>query len=1001
MTPLQFVERWRELGTLTERQGSQMHFTELCDLLGEPHPDNPESYCFERGVEKAGGGDGWADVWRRHKFAWEYKGKHKNLGEAVRQLQTYTLDLEMPPYLVVSDMERIVVHTNWNNTVSERHEWSLDDLLDAQKRDLLKQVFNGSERLKPKISPQELTAKAAQRFGDIGRRLQERKHDPRTVAHFLNRLIFCMFAEDAGLLPEKLFSRVMKAVEKTPADAADQLSSLFGKMHKGGLFGEHRIEWFNGGLFDGEDVLPLETLDLKEIAKLADEHDWSEIDPAIFGTLFEQALKATRERPALGAHYTDREKILKIVEPVIVRPLMAEWESAHAEIAALMEGVRTADEAEKAIRDEAKAEFEADPKKAKENEPARRKRTTDARAARTRGYNAAKDRLDAFLDRLSKFRVLDPACGSGNFLYVALHALHDIERRAHGDVLRLGLEHPPPRVSVKQLRGIEIERYAAELARVTLWIGDLQWLKKNGYLPDRRPILDSLDQIEERDALLDRSKGPEPKDWPEAQWPETDVIIGNPPFVGAKKMKGKLGVEYTEAVRAAYDTLPGFTDFVCYWFEKARALVAAEKVVRVGLVATKSIAKNTNLPVMRSILRDLTVYEAWQNEPWVVDGAKVRVGLICFARPSPDLGLSLNGQNVPRINADLSTGLDVTSSKSLKTNKGVSLLGIQKSGPLDVDGQRAREWMKLPNNVNGLSNSTVLRPYYVADDITGRPRDMWFIDFPRDKKETEAALFQAPFQYLLNARYDPDSEDDLRTLKEARATARDDRARLLWWEPYWPRPELRSSIARVPRYLVTPETSEHRVFVWLSDPIVPAKDLIVIVRDDDITFGILQSRIHESWSTRIGNRMGEGNQRRYNSSFIFETFPFPEGLTPNIPAAQYADDPRAIAIAESARALNEHRERFLNPPELVERVPEIVPGYPDRLVPRSEEAAKQLKKEHTLTQLYNKRPEWLVNDHRRLDEAVAAAYGWPADLSDEEILERLFKLNQERAKAGS
>ncbi len=455
MTPLQFAEKWRE-SELRERQGSQMHFLELCDLLGEPRPSDPEAYCFERGAEKAGGGDGWADVWRKGCFAWEYKGKHKDLGAALRQVQTYTLDLQKPPYLVVSDMERIVVHTNWNNTASERREFTLDDLLDAGKRDLLKQIFNGSDKLKPKISPQELTAKAAQRFGDIGRRLQERKHDPRTVAHFLNRLIFCMFAEDTGLLPDKLFTRMMKAVEKTPADASAQLSDLFGKMHTGGLFGEHRIDWFNGGLFDGEDVLPLEAIDLKEVARTAGEHDWSEIDPAIFGTLFEQALKATRERPALGAHYTDREKILKIVEPVITRPLMAEWEAAHAEIAEIMEDVRAADAEEKAIRAEAKTEFEADPKQARDNEPARRKRTTALRGKRSKAIAAAKDKLDAFLDRLSKFRVLDPACGSGNFLYVALHALHDIERRAHGDVLRLGLEPPPLRVSVRQLRGIEI-----------------------------------------------------------------------------------------------------------------------------------------------------------------------------------------------------------------------------------------------------------------------------------------------------------------------------------------------------------------------------------------------------------------------------------------------------------------------------------------------------------------------------------------------------------------
>lgn len=994
MTSLQFVEKWRD-AELRERQGSQMHFIELCELLDEPRPDQPEAYCFERGVEKAGGGDGWADVWRKGCFAWEYKGKHANLAAALRQLQTYTLDLQMPPYLVVSDMDRIVVHTNWNNTVSETHTWLLDDLLDASKRDLLKQVFNGSERLKPTISPQELTAKAAQRFGDIGRRLQERKHDPRSVAHFLNRLIFCMFAEDAGLLPNKLFSRMMQAVEKQPEAASAQMRELFAKMHKGGFFGEHKIDWFNGGLFDGEDVLPLEVIDLKEIAKTADEHDWSEIDPAIFGTLFEQALKATRERPALGAHYTDREKILKIVDPVITRPLMAEWAIAHTEIAAIIEDVRAADVEEKAIREEASAQLKADPKAAKAGEEARRKRTTALRARRSKAIAAGKDRLDSFLDRLSKFRVLDPACGSGNFLYVALHALHDIERRAHGDVLRLGLEPPPLRVSVKQLRGIEIERYAAELARVTLWIGDLQWLKKNGYLPDRRPILDSLDQIEERDALLDRSKGPQPKDWSEAEWPETDVIIGNPPFVGGKLMLRQLGAEYTDRVREVFDTLPGFTDFVCYWFEKARKQLLSAKAARAGLVATKAIAKNTNLPVMKAISRDLQIFDASANEPWALEGAAVRVALICFG-PASQAEKRLNGVVVEGINPDLTTGLDLTRASALSENAGASALGIQNSGPLDIPGEVAREWLSLPSNLNGRPNSDVLRPYLNGEDLVSRSRDYWEIAFPDGLSEAEASLYAAPFEYLRTARYSPIGNEEL-SFSEYRRTTPSQNPH--WWEPHRSRRQMRDKVASFDRYLGTPETAEHRVFTWLKHPVLADKSVIVICRGDDVAFGILHSRIHECWATRIGNRMGQGNQRRYNSSFVFETFPFPGGLTPNIPASEYANDPRAIAIANAARELNVKREVWLNPPEWVERVPEVVAGYPDRIVPKDEDAAKKLK-DRTLTKLYNERPAWLDHLHKTLDAAVAAAYGWPADLSDEEILERLFKLNQERTAAG-
>lgn len=976
MTPLQFVEKWRD-SSLGEKQGAQSHFIELCDLLGEPRPADPEAYCFERGAEKVGGGDGWADVWRKGCFAWEYKGKHANLAAALRQLQTYTLDLQMPPYLVVCDMERIVVHTNWNNTVSERHEWTLDDLLDAGKRDLLKQVFNGSEKLKPTISPQELTAKAALRFGDIGRRLQDRKHDPRTVAHFLNRLVFCMFAEDAGLLPNKLFSRMVKQVEKQPEAAAAQMSDLFAKMHKGGFFGVDKIDWFNGGLFDSEDVLPLEVIDLKEIAKTADEHDWSEIDPAIFGTLFEQALKATRERPALGAHYTDREKILKIVDPVITRPLMAEWEEAHAEIAAIMEDVVAADAEEKAIRDEAAAQLKADPKAAKAGEEARRKRTTALRGKRSKALAAAKDRLDAFLDRLSKFRVLDPACGSGNFLYVALHALHDIERRAHADVLRLGIEPPPLRVSVKQLRGIEIERYAAELARVTLWIGDLQWLKKNGYLPDRRPILDSLDQIEERDALLTSEGG-------EANWPATEVIIGNPPFVGGKKMRDSLGDMQVERLFKVYDgRVPAEADFVCYWVEKSWRAISSKQAVRAGLVTTNSIRGGANRRVLDPIVQAGALYEAWADEPWILDGAAVRVSEIGFGEGFGDR--RLDGRTAIRINSDL-TGLtiDLTKALPLTENSGVAFSGITKKGAFEVPGEDARKWIAAPKNTNFRSNAEVLFPWMNGQDLTGRNRDYWIVDF-RSFSENEAAHFELPFHHLLL------------NVKPFRDRSRSDSERRNWWRLARGADAFFKAAENLPRFLVTAEVSKHRFFVWLQPPTIPDKNLVPVARDDDTTFGLLSSRAHSVWALRLGTSLED--RPRYTSTTTFRTFPFPEGMSPNISASDYESDARAVTIADVARELNEKREAWLNPPEWVDRVPEIVPGYPDRIVPKNEEAAKELKN-RTLTKLYNERPTWLDLLHKKLDAAVAAAYGWPADLSDEEILEKLFALNQERAAAG-
>ncbi len=778
----------------------------------------------------------------------------------------------------------------------------------------------------------------------------------------------------------------MKAVEKQPAAAAAQMADLFAKMQGGGFFGVESIAWFNGGLFDNKDVLPLQVLDLKELAKTAEEHDWSEIDPAIFGTLFEQALKATRERPALGAHYTDREKILKIVDPVITRPLMAEWEETHAEIAALMEAVRAAEAAEKAIREEAAAEMAADPKKAKAGEEARRKRTTAARRDYNKAKTAAKERLDLFLNRLAAFRVLDPACGSGNFLYVALHALHDIERRAHGDVLRLGLEPPALRVSVKQLRGIEIERYAAELARVTLWIGDLQWLKKNGDLPDRRPILDTLDQIEERDALLDRSKGPEPKDWPEAEWPETDVIIGNPPFLGDKRMLASLGEEYTAALRRRFvEGVPGGADFVMYWFEKARRAIELGKADAAGLVATQAIRRGASSEVLKSIVSGSTIFDAWSDEPWAVEGADVRVSMICFdANEKTDV--RLNGMIVDSIHADLSSDIDLTSALSLRENDGVSFIGDQKGGAFETPGDTARQWLLLPSNPNNRPNSDVLFPWANGRDITDRNEDFWIIDFGTSAGQEAASFYEAPFRHVL-LHVEP-------TRRELRRRNHRDR----WWIHQEARPGMRRALGQLTRFAVTPRVATHRMFVWLSKPTLPDSRLVVIARDDDTSIGILHSRPHELWSLRLGGMHGVGNDPQYTPSLGFITFPFPEGLTPNIPAAQYANDPRAVAIAEAARELNEKREAWLNPPEWVDCVPEIVPGYPDRIVAKA--GHENDLKTRTLTKLYNERPAWLDHLHKALDAAVAVAYGWPADLSDEEILARLFALNQERAAAG-
>ena len=1005
MTPQEFVRKWSD-ATLRERQGSQSHFIDLCRLLDVPNPtdDDPtgERYCFERGAEKAGGGDGWADVWKRGCFGWEYKGKHANLEAALRQLTIYAAALESPPLLVVCDMERIRVHTNFTNTVSEVHEFTLDDLLDPARRDLLRRVWTEPQRFRPGVNRQDLTRKAVERFGELGRRLQDRKHEPRAVAHFLNQLVFCMFAEDAGLLPEALFTRTLKATQTRPAAARAQLADLFRKMaapeEEQRFFGPDLVRWFNGGLFDGAEPLPLESHDLALIVKTAEEHDWSEIDPSIFGTLFEQALKATRERPALGAHYTDREKILKIVEPVITRPLAAEWESVHTRIRERAAEAEAASARRRGLREEAGRLMAENPAAAREGEKKRRAEDTRLARQETAAKEAAKADLESWLQRLAAFRVLDPACGSGNFLYVALHALHDLEARAIQDFERAtGLPGPVPRVTTDCVRGIEIDRYAAELARVTLWIGDLQWMLKSGYRAFREPILSDLTQIENRDALLN-------PDGTEAEWPAADVIIGNPPFVGGKKLRENLGGDAVERLFAAYrGRVPADADLVAYWVEKAwRRMVGptdigpagsnpapAPKTVRAGLVTTNSIRGGASRRVLDPIADADALWEAWADEPWTQEGAAVRVSMFSFGEGFVER--RLNAANVNRINADLTAaGVDLTKAVRLLENEGTAFNGIQKTGPFEVTGEQARVWLKAPVNINNRPNADVLRPYWNGIDVVRRPRDHWVIDFT-GLSEAEAASYELVFQYALL------TIEPVRRASPVRNTVAREILTSQWWLFWRARPELMQARQPLTRTIVTPEVSKHRVFVWAPGSVGIDKNLIAVARHDDACFGVLHSRHHELWALRLGTSLED--RPRYTPSTTFETFPFPEGLTPNVQSADYADDPRAQAIAEAARELNDKREAWLNPPDLVRIEPEVVPGYPDRVLPVSAEAAAILKK-RTLTNLYNERPAWLDMAHRKLDQAVAAAYGWPADLTDDEILERLFALNQERAAAG-
>lgn len=408
MTPTAFINKWRR-AELSERQSAQEHFLDLCALVGHPSPTqedpNGEFFAFEKGANKLGGGKGFADVWKKGHFAWEYKRRNGNLDEALLQLMRYAPALSNPPLHIVCDIARLRIHTAWTNTVPSTYEIALDDFAEPSAREMLRNVFFHPEKLRPTRTRAAVTKEAADKFSTISLRLQGRG-TPEEIAHFVNQLVFCFFAQSVSLLPDGLFTKLLRRAARAPDRAMGYLSKLFEAMERGGEFDLTDIAWFNGGLFDGRRALRLDDGDIGLLVA-ADSLDWGLIDPTIFGTLFERFLDPEK-RAQIGAHYTDPEKIMKLVDPVILRPLRREWEQARQEIFELLDGRR--------------------------KPPMRSKQSR-----RMTGEEAAAEVRSRFTERLRTLRILDPACGSGNFLYLALQGVKDIEHRANLDCEMLGL----------------------------------------------------------------------------------------------------------------------------------------------------------------------------------------------------------------------------------------------------------------------------------------------------------------------------------------------------------------------------------------------------------------------------------------------------------------------------------------------------------------------------------------------------------------------------------
>ena len=968
LSAAEFAAKWRD-NARRERAASQEHFLDLCRLLGIQSPNDAdpsgEWYTFEVGAERLStGGQGWADVWKRGHFGWEYKGDRADLAAAYRQLLDYREDLENPPALVVSDMDRIQVHTNFTYTRPNVYEITLADLAAGGDRtkealDILRAVMVEPGKLQPRRTPDEVTKAAARSFANIARSMRKRHGDAEGIAHFLNRILFCLFAEDVGLLPRRLIADLIVSSSNEPRDLAEGLRDLFRRMsnpEENRVYGRDRIEWFNGGLFDDDTTLEFTLGEMRAIAQ-ASELDWSQVEPSILGTLFERALDPDTRVP-LGAHYTDREKILMVVEPVVMTPLRREFAAMQERVAELMKG----------------------------RDPRPLTREGRRRANLPKWEQNAEAGWRAFLERLRAVRVLDPACGSGNFLYVTLALLKDLEDDAiKWGSSQLGIPMEFPQVGPQNLLGIEINAYAKELASVAIWIGQIQWMKGRGYDSPSDPVLQPLDNIELRDAILAYDEDGNPVT---ATWPEAEFIVGNPPFLGNYMLRGSLGDSYVDDLYSLYgDSVPNGCDLVCYWHELARQQIAEGPSQRAGLLATNSIRGGVNRVVLDRIKATANIFAAWSDEQWALEGANVRVSIV-LQDDGTETKIRLNDKEVAEINADLTAATDLTPARRLLENAEACYEGDKKAGKFDVSGPIARAMLQEPANVNGRSNADVVVPRIIAKDVTSRPRDGFIIDFGTEMTQEEAAEFASPFAHVLES------------VQPARANNRDKFSKENWWLHQRPRPEMRAAIGPLDRFIVTPRHSKHRLFVWQAHPTLPDSATSIVARDDDFAFGVLQSHAHELWSLRLCTWLGVGNDPRYTPTTTFETFPFPwplntpdEALTPE--QRQHRD-----AIGEAARELDEKRRLWLNPPEWVREVPDVIPSLPPRLLPVDEHAEQELKK-RTLTNLYNERPTWLANLHQTLDAAVCAAYGWPVDIADDQILEHLLTLNLERAAAQS
>lgn len=1012
-----FIARWHDREGGRERSNYALFLTELCDVIGVVRPEPAEAtnalndYVFERHVERQqpdGSKDrGWIDLYKRGCFILEAKQSRQKGGSKIlpeeqadlfespkskapspgildylminarRQAESYAhalpADHEYPVFILACDVGRAIeVYADFSRhgrhysqfPDPRRFRVELSQLADPTIRDRLRRIWEAPESLDPAKQTAKVTREIAGKLAEISTALEARGQPAGPVALFLMRCLFTMFVEDVHLIKKDSFKDLLDRCREDPRRFVPEMDDLWRRMDRGEYspaIGD-RLLRFNGKLFKNATSLSLNTSEINLLHQAASA-DWRDLDPAIFGTLFEQALDP-EERRRLGAHYTPRAFVELLVNATIVEPLTEDWKAAQS----------AAD-----------------------------------RALRAGSCSEAVSELTDFLKALSSVRVLDPACGTGNFLYVALGRMKQLEGEVLEQLRSLGGEgllRQVSAISVKpeQFFGLEINSRAVEIAELVLWIGYLQWhLKSRGGPPDE-PILGNKDHVLRKDALLtwngyperplkrDRMGKPllrqqnkqretETYSYPnprQADWPPADFIVGNPPFIGGKDVRDRLGEDYAKALWKAHANINPSADYVMYFWDRAAALLTekATRLRRFGLVTTNSIRQVFQRRVVDARIgtNSISILMAIPDHPWTKaskDAAAVRIAMTVVERGDQDGilkevyyedGLDTDQPLIRlreqrgRINSNLTIGADVTRSRSLQSNAGLCCPGVKLHGDgfLVTPADAVRLGL---GKRSGLEKH--IRQYRNGRDLTSHPRQLVVIDLLGLDAHQVRARFPEVYEHLVLT-VKPERD------RNTRASYRNN-----WWTFGEPRKDLRPALDGLARYIATVETAKHRIFQFLEEAILPDNMLVAVASDDAFDLAVLTSRVHVAWTLANGGTLED--RPRYSKSLCFDPFPFPES---------------SEAQKKQLRDLGEELDALRKT---------VLAQHPDITMTGLYNAVEKLKSGKPLTRTEEMGRIVTIKDlHDQIDAACCTAYGWPADISNEQMLAELVALNAQR-----